>query len=86
MKYYVYVIKSERDKTLYKGLTSNLEKRLREHNQGKNQSTKNKGSYKLVYFEGFGNRVKAREREKFFNSGIGREQLKNFIYSSIAQW
>jgi len=38
--YYVYVLKSEVDGRLYKGLTENLEIRLKQHNSGKSKSTK----------------------------------------------
>jgi putative endonuclease len=38
--YYVYVLKSEKDGRLYKGLTSDLEKRLLQHNAGITKSTK----------------------------------------------
>ena len=37
--YYAYVLKSELDNRLYKGLTNNLERRIYEHNQGKHKST-----------------------------------------------
>ncbi len=77
--YYVYVIESQVDKRLYKGLTKDLNVRLSEHNQGKNKSTKPYKPWKLVYFETFETLMKAREREKYFKSGIGREFLKNEI-------
>lgn len=33
--YYVYIIKSKKDKMLYTGSTNNLKKRLELHNKGK---------------------------------------------------
>lgn len=77
--YYVYVIKSEKDNSLYKGITNRLSRRLKEHNLGKNQSTKSKIPYVLVYHETVDNRMKAREREKWFKSGEGREFLRKII-------
>lgn len=77
--YYVYVIKSEKDNSLYKGITNSLSRRLKEHNLGKNQSTKSKIPYVLVYHETVDNRMKAREREKWFKSGEGREFLRKII-------
>ena len=79
MVYYVYVIRSERDGSLYKGITNNLERRLVQHSVGKNQSTKNKGPYRLVYFESCTDRTEARKREEYFKSGSGREQLKGSL-------
>jgi putative endonuclease len=77
--YYVYVIKSEKDASLYKGITNNLPRRLKDHNLGKNQSTKSKIPYRLFYYETFGTRKEAREREKWLKSGVGREFLKKLI-------
>ncbi|MGI6278384.1 MAG: GIY-YIG nuclease family protein [Patescibacteria group bacterium] len=39
--YYVYILLSKKSKKLYKGLTSDIKKRLSEHNKGKVDSTKN---------------------------------------------
>ena len=49
--YFVYVLRSEKDGRLYKGFSSNLEKRIREHNSGKTKSTKGYLPWKLVYSE-----------------------------------
>jgi len=38
--YYVYIIQSKKDGRLYKGFTSDLENRLKEHKEGKTKSTK----------------------------------------------
>ncbi|CAN0602356.1 unnamed protein product [Ectocarpus sp. 12 AP-2014] len=51
--YYVYVLKSEVDGRLYKGMTNNLQKRIVEHNSGKNKSTKGFLPWVLVYKEEF---------------------------------
>ncbi|SEG48499.1 putative endonuclease [Halpernia humi] len=79
VEYFVYVLKSEVDGRLYKGQTSNLEKRLKEHNSGKTKSTKGFIPWRLVYFEIFASREEALLREKYFKSGIGREFLKEML-------
>ena len=76
MEYFVYVLESEIDGRLYKGQTSDVEKRLTEHNSGKTKSTKGYKPWKLVYFEKFETRDEAVLREKFFKTGSGRELLK----------
>jgi len=73
--YYVYVIRSEVDGRRYKGMTGNMEKRIKQHNAGENRSTKGFLPWKLVYHEQFSTRAEARAREKFFKSGAGREFL-----------
>jgi len=74
--WYVYVLKSDKNGDLYKGLTNNLKRRLFEHNKGKNRSTRANTPWRLIYFERFATRIEARNREKFFKSGSGREFLK----------
>ncbi|MFC5682658.1 GIY-YIG nuclease family protein [Flavobacterium sp. MAHUQ-51] len=76
MKYYVYVLESQKDGRLYKGHTSDIDKRIKEHNSGKTKSTKAYKPWNLVYFEVFNTREEAVLREKYFKSGIGREFLK----------
>ena len=75
--FFVYVIKSTVNNRLYKGLTTDLEKRIKEHNSGKTKSTSPYKPWVLVYFEKFDSRDEARKREKYLKSGIGREFLKN---------
>ena len=79
MIYYVYVIRSEKDSRLYKGLTEDLEKRIIQHNKGENRSTKGFRPWVLVYSKVFTLRVAARDYEKYLKSGIGREFLKTII-------
>lgn len=73
--FFVYVIKSKVDGRLYKGMTDNLERRVKEHNSGKMKSTKGYVPWYLVYSEVFDSREEARLREVFLKSRIGREFL-----------
>jgi len=61
--YYVYVLKSEQDSSIYIGYTNDLKRRLVEHNAGENTSTKHKSPYELVYYESYKSRADARYRE-----------------------
>jgi putative endonuclease len=49
--HYVYVLLSQKDDKFYIGFTSDLERRLKEHNDGKAQSTKSRRPLKLLYYE-----------------------------------
>jgi putative endonuclease len=75
--YYVYVLKSLSDGNWYTGYTDNLRRRLKEHNLGKNNSTKNRRPFKLIYFEGGLNQQDALAREKYLKSGMGKRYLRN---------
>ena len=77
--FYVYILKSEVDGRLYKGMTTDFQKRIEQHNLGKNKSTKGFLPWVMVYKEEFETRVEARAREKYFKSGIGREYLKSIL-------
>lgn len=80
--YFVYVLKSKKDNKLYYGFTDNLERRIKEHNDGKVNSTKSRIPFELIYFENTGNIREARKREKYFKSGFGRKYIKNRIMAS----
>lgn len=72
----VYAIKSLKDGRIYVGMSKNIEKRLKEHNSGKTKSTKGFVPWVLLFTEECVDRVEARQREKYWKSGIGKEQLK----------
>lgn len=74
--YYVYVMRSLKDGRLYKGFTSNLKRRIKEHNSGQTKSTKGFVPWELIYFEKVNSREEARKREKYLKSGQGRDFLK----------
>jgi putative endonuclease len=75
--FYVYAIKSCERNYTYVGLTNDISRRLIEHNNGENRSTKAYRPFGLLYKEQFNNRAEARAREKYLKSGIGKEFLKN---------
>lgn len=77
--YFVYILKSLKDGTFYKGQTENIDKRLEEHNRGKCSATRNKLPWMLVHVEICSSRNEAREVEKFFKSGYGREIIKEIV-------
>ena len=79
MGYFVYVIQSQQDKRLYKGLAKDISQRLKEHNSGKNFSTKPYQPWVLVYNREFYDLNQARKHEKYLKSGFGREFLKKYL-------
>ena len=74
--WFAYALRSEKDGGLYVGLTSNVERRVTEHNRGYNRSTKSRGPFTLIYCEECESRGQARDREKFLKSSNGRRFLK----------
>ena len=75
--WYVYVLESLKDRLWYTGCTSNLIKRLKEHNDGKVYATKLRRPLILIYYEVSYNKYDAFAREKYLKSGMGKKYLKN---------
>lgn len=69
--YYVYILKSEIEDQVYTGFTTNLEKRLKEHNSGKSIHTNKYRPWKIVAAIKFDSEQKAREFEKYLKTGSG---------------
>ena len=79
--WWVYALRSLKDGWLYIGMSSNVPRRLMEHNRGYNRSTKARAPLELIYQEKCSSRLVAREREKFFKSGKGRQFLNLLLES-----
>lgn len=81
--FYFYIIRSQKNKKLYLGSTSNLEKRLKQHNGGKNFSTKPYSPYELIYYSAFKNRQDAINCEKYFKTTRGWERIHRMLKNSL---
>jgi len=82
--HWVYIIKSKNHNQLYIGYTTDLTKRLREHNSGKSLATKKYRPWKTVYLEGYANENDAKDREtKIKQFGKVYSQLKRRIKRSL---
>ncbi len=79
MLYKVYVLYSVEYEKYYVGLTTDIARRLEEHNLGKTSSTKGFRPWEVVYFETFATRKEARKREKYLKTAAGRRWRKNNI-------
>jgi len=75
--YYVYAIRSKIKKYTYIGMTNDPERRIREHNNGREGTTRSYAPFESVLIEECGDRMTARAREKYLKTGVGREYLKN---------
>jgi putative endonuclease len=75
----VYAIKSLSKNYIYVGMTNNLERRFKQHNEGHESTTRFYKPFKILYAENFGDRPSARIREKYLKSGTGKEFLKTLV-------
>lgn len=81
--YYLYILKCA-DKTLYTGITVDLERRVNEHNSSKlgAKYTKARRPVELIYSKEFRNRITASREEARIKSLTRKEKLeiiKKFI-------
>ncbi|MEX0362599.1 MAG: GIY-YIG nuclease family protein [Allomuricauda sp.] len=60
-------------------MSTNIERRLKEHNKGKTESTKSCTPWEVVHTETFETRTEARKREKYLKSAAGRRWRKENI-------
>jgi len=79
MNYFTYVLYSENFKRFYKGHCIDLQKRLKQHNNGETLSTRPFIPWEIVYYETFNSREAAINREKYFKTAAGRRFLKKKI-------
>lgn len=84
--YYVYILASKRNGTLYIGVTNDLARRIWEHREGMISGfTKRYGVKLLVYYEIFHNIEQAIHREKRLKK-YKREWKMNLIQQNNVRW
>jgi len=74
--FYNYVLQSLQNGNLYIGYTDDLKRRLREHNNGSNTSTKSAIPWKVIYYEACIVESDAIRREQYLKTSQGKRLLK----------
>ena len=84
--FYIYCIESIINKELYFGITRDLKRRIKEHNQKLNFSTKCYAPWKIIYYEACLNKEDAIRREHYLKTSQGRRmfkaRLKEYFYEN----
>lgn len=83
LPYCVYILQSERDLLLYHGYTTNVQRRLKDHNAGYTISTSKRRPLKLVYCELFISKKDAVRRESYFKTTQGKRMLKLHLRDTL---
>ena len=78
MTYFVYLIGCNKNNklTTYVGYTSNLEKRIKLHNEGKGAKFTKGRKWKIMYYERYKNKRKAMLREIYIKKN---RKLRNLL-------
>lgn len=84
--YYVYILKSITRNTYYVGCTSNLKKRLSQHNRDQTYGIRHKGPWTLLMYRTFTNRYEAYDYEKKVKSYKGGNAFKKILNGEVAEW
>jgi putative endonuclease len=79
MPYFVYILQSEKDASYYVGQSSNLEERLRRHNEGRSRYTGTKSPWRLIYHETYSSKSEAMKHEY----EIKRKKTRVYIDSLV---
>jgi len=80
---WVYAISSLNCNYIYVGMTADIESRFNRHNSGREKTTRPYIPFQLLYTELWENGIEARKREKYWKSGIGKEQLRKLRNAKI---
>lgn len=81
--YYVYVLRSIKDRNFYTGFTNYLGERIKAHNEGLVTSTKFRRPFRLIYYEAYTSRRDATRREKYLKTGMGKRDLRNRLKEGL---
>jgi putative endonuclease len=73
--FYCYVLQSQKTGRRYVGSCENLAERIRRHNAGDSKATKHGVPWVLLYSETFPTRSEPAQRERYYKSGRGRDEL-----------
>jgi len=84
LPYCVYVLLSEKDNKFYIGFSTNITKRVEDHNAGKTKSTAPRRPFKLIFCEYYLSKVDALRREKYFKTTAGKKALKLMLRDTLA--
>ena len=84
--FYVYLLCSRKDGKTYTGYTNNLRRRLAEHTNAENTSTRSRLPLDLIYYEAYLSQADAKAREQRLKMSLGaRTALKRRLRSSLRQ-
>jgi len=82
--YYVYILRSLKKDFLYVGLTENLKRRFKEHDNQEELSTKHFAPFELVHYEAYKNKKDAERREQYLKTTKGKTTLRYMLQNHLS--
>ena len=85
--WFVYLIQHSETKEIYSGLTMDMERRLKEHNDRRSRSTiRSDGQWHVVYYESYRSKKDAVSRElRLKQHGRAKQELLKRITNCLSQ-
>jgi putative endonuclease len=81
--FYVYILRSFKNKDIYIGYSSDLKERIKYHNSGNVRATKDNLPWELIYYEAYKGKFDATKREKQLKNHRAKEDLKLQLKNSL---
>ena len=82
--YYVYLLRSIQTGKIYAGYTTDLKRRLYEHQSNRVHTTLRMHDVELIFYEAFKNKQDAQEREKYLKTTKGKRAIKLMLQNTLA--
>ena len=79
MRYFVYILQSQKDQSYYIGFSSDLDNRLKRHNAGREKYSKHKVPLDLIWYTEKNTRGEAIKLERKLKNFKSRIRIANFI-------
>jgi len=76
MKFTVYILFSDKHSKHYTGYTTDLDNRLKSHNEFGNDWTSKYRPWRLIFSRDFTEKAQAMKFEKWLKTGVGRDFIK----------
>lgn len=83
--FYVYILRSLIKDWLYVGYSTDLKRRIDEHNSGKTSSTKKYKPLELIHYEAYRNIRDAKRREFYLKTTKGKTTLRTMLTEYFKQ-
>jgi putative endonuclease len=82
-KFCVYILYSLKDQQFYIGYTTDFERRMTEHKQGRSASTASRRPFVVLMCEYFMDETDARQREEYFKTTAGKRALRIMLFNVL---
>jgi len=77
--YFVYILKSIDKDFIYVGFTTDLRRRIKEHNNRGELSTKHYAPFYIIHYEAYKSKTDAQRREKYLKTTKGKTTLRTML-------